>query len=813
MKYANIILPFYMADYYTYGVPIDMQDDIKIGMRVEVQFGKSKIYSGVVFELHNNKPETYIIKPILSIVDTEPILQPIHLKFWKWISSYYMCKLGEVMNATLPAFLKLNSETVFVVNNELPINEMQLNDAETIIINSLVTKEAMLLDEIQKLSTEINARKVVNKLLQKGYLFSYENVKENYKPKTENYIGLHDDFDNEEALNELFIKLEKSPKQLHLMLSFLHLVGNNNQVQQQELLDKASATPAALKALIDKNILTQTKVKKDRVLLQVDSEIEAFILSNAQAKALTEIQNSFAQNKPALLFGVTGSGKTNVHIKLIQSLLNNNKQVLYLLPEIALTTQVINKLLNVFGQDVSVYHSRYTNQERVELWQNAKSGKAKVIVGARSALFLPFVSLGAVIVDEEHDASYKQLDPAPRYHARDAAIVLANLFNAPILLSSGTPSVDSYYNAANGKYNLVSLQERFGNAVMPKIYFLDNNTLPTVTRMSPLFTNTMLEKISSTVNNNKQVILFQNRRGFAPYLFCGICGWNAKCTNCDVALSYHKQSDKLHCHYCGSRTKEIKLCPVCKSTKLYFKNYGTERVEEEVKKIFPNASVDRLDLDTANTKNKYKNVIRNVEKNITDILIGTQMVVKGLDFEHVQLVGVISVDSLFTLTDYRVNERAFQTLTQISGRAGRVDDKGEVYMQVSNKANPYLPLIMNYDYKGFYLQEIEQRKQFNYPPFCRLIKITVKHKDINIANAHVDAIGNSLKEITNAQIIGPAEPPVARVNNQYIKELIIKCPNNATQLNSIKEYINKVITFYSAQKKYILSRVILEVDA
>ena len=812
MKYANIILPLFIADTFTYGIPIEMQEEVKVGMRVEVQFGAKKIYSGIVFALHNNKPEGYMVKPIQSIIDAEAIISETHLHFWKWISTYYMANLGEVMNAVLPAFLKLTSETAIMKNEYADTTILELNDDEYIIMEALELHSELTLDEVEKLMPTKNARRAISSLIAKQAIISFENVKESYKPKTENIITLHEEYDTEEALNILFTALEKSPKQLHLLLSYLHLHINNFGVKQADLLEKSGASSAHLKALIDKQILHANKQKVDRIQFAISKEYENFTLSNAQENALTQVQNAFAQNKPALLHGITGSGKTNVHIQAMKSFVEAGKQVLYLLPEIALTAQIINKIFSAFPNQVAVYHSKFSNNERVETWQNIRSGKTKILIGARSALFLPFNNLGLIIVDEEHDGSYKQQDPSPRYHARDAAIVLANLCNANILLSSATPSVESFLNAQQGKYALVQLKDRFGVATLPNITVVDNKTIPAIPRISPLLSNTLIEKIQQTIQQKKQVILFQNRRGFAPYLYCSDCGWSARCKNCDVGISYHKATDKLHCHYCGTKWPIIKACPNCHSAKLYFKNYGTERVEEEVKRIFPTAHIDRLDIDTANTKNKYQNIIRNVEKNVTDILIGTQMVVKGLDFDNVQLVGVLSADSLFTLPDYRVNERAFQLLSQVGGRAGRQDSKGEVMIQVLDTNNAVVAMVQQHLYEPFVLQEIEHRKIFLYPPYVRLIKLEIKNSYLEKVVATADVLCSYLKAIANIQVIGPSEPLVARIKNDYIREITIKCGRDAKELERIKLQIKNYITQTQADKRYAMVRINCDVD-
>jgi primosomal protein N' (replication factor Y) (superfamily II helicase) len=810
MQFAEIILPLNFGGTFTYGVPIELQSQVQQGIRVEVPLGNNKIYSGIILNLHNNKPESYIVKPIKSIIDDAPIVQEKHLRFWQWISAYYCCNLGEVMNAVLPAYMKLASETAIVINELFEPDSTPLNDDEYLIIEALQVKTEITLLEAQKIINKSNCRKVVMSLIEKRAIYVFENVKESYKPKLEKIVKLNPEWDNEISLNLIFTQLEKTPKQLHLLLSYLHLKGNNELIEQKKLLTQANATSAQLQALVTKNIFIVSTQKLDRVQFKANTIYENFELSEAQNNALVHIQTEFANGKACLLHGITGSGKTNVHIKLIEEILKEDKQVLYLVPEIALTAQVINKLYSFFGDALGVYHSKFSNNERIETWQNITNGKIKILLGARSSLFLPFQNLGLIIVDEEHDSSYKQVDPSPRYHARDAAIVLAKQFDANVLLSTATPSVETYNNAMHGKYGYIHLNTRFNEIQLPEIDVIDARPNPLQQRISPLLTSQLIDEIITTLKQKQQVILFQNRRGFAPYLYCSSCGWHATCNNCDVSLTYHKTTDKLHCHYCGTKSNLQKLCPKCNDNKLYFKNYGTERVEEEVRRVFPEARIDRLDIDTARTKNKYNAIIKNVEKNYTQILIGTQLVVKGLDFDNVQLVGVLSTDSLFTLPDFRVNERAFQMLSQVSGRAGRKQNKSKVLLQSINVSNPYLPLVQNNDYKTFFNIEIAQRKEFYYPPFVRLIKIILKHRDQNKLTEAADILCGQIRTIPNTQAFGPSDPLVPRIMNTYQKEILLKCSRDATHLKAIKTQLMAIIKTFLGGKGF--STVVVNVD-
>jgi primosomal protein N' (replication factor Y) (superfamily II helicase) len=800
MMYADVIIPLNLSGTLTYGVPVELHDSIAVGMRVEVNLGKSKIYTGVVYKLHNNKPDAFLVKPILNIIDDQAILSTIHLAFWDWLHQYYCCNYGEILTAVLPTYMKLSSETMLILNDQTNHDELMWSNDEFYILEALRIKEILKVSEIRKLIKNKNVTAVINKLIHKNAIFSFEDNKQGYRPKTENIIMLSDSYDNEGDMQILFNELEKAPKQLHLLLTYLNLYSVDGQVKQTELIAKSKATATQLKSLVDKGVLLVIKQQVNRVQLKADKAYAQFTLSLAQQKAYLECTQFFKLNKPILLHGVTGSGKTNIHIQVAKDCIANGQQVLYLLPEIALTVQLINRLYSQFGDALAVYHSKYSNNERVEIWEQVQSNKAQIILGARSALFLPFQNLGIIIVDEEHDSSYKQQDPSPRYHARDAAIVLSTLFKANILLSSATPSLESYYNCKSNKYGLVQLSEKYAQTKPPQIDIINNKVDPTIKRMSNVFTNELIAAIEVTLKDKKQVLLFQNRRGYAPYLYCSSCGWNAHCNNCDVALNYHKVSDKLHCHYCGTKWAIFKSCPSCKSIKLYYKNYGTERIEDEIKKIFPTAVVDRLDADTARTKNKFQNIIRSIDNNITDILVGTQMIVKGLDFENVQLVGVISADSLINKTDFRAHEKGFQTLCQVSGRAGRKYEHAKVILQALNTTNPILKSVQDDDYYGFIHEELTQRKEFNYPPFCSLVKIILKHKNNILLNEAAVRAASFCKTIDKVEVLGPSEPVIARIQNWYALEIVLKCPKNKAVLKYVKEVVANFKNSFMATK-------------
>jgi primosomal protein N' (replication factor Y) len=668
------------------------------------------------------------------------------------------------------------------------------------------------LDEVQKIVQEKSAWKIVNSLIDKKLVSVYENLYENYKPKKENFVFLTVQYQQEDQLKTLFEILEKAPKQLHLLLTYLHLVKTEKNVLQADLLKHSNASQPQLKALCEKGVFEVKKLEVDRLQTEYKGELIENVLSKIQQKAYVEIQSGFAKKKPVLLKGITGSGKTHIYFQLIKDCIQQGKQALYLLPEIALTTQIIRKLRATFGDKIGIYHSRFSNNERVEVWQKIQHQQYDVVIGARSALLLPFSNLGLIIVDEEHDTSYKQQDPAPRYHARDSAIYLAYQSEANIVLGSATPSVESYYNAKQNKYKLVELGARFGEGKLPPIHFIDAKKEQVEKRMKGIFSQTLIDEIQKTIQAKKQVILFQNRRGYSPFLQCTTCGWVPQCKYCDVSLTYHKVTDQLHCHYCGSKSPVIKICLACGGNRILAKSFGTEKIEEEIKQQFPNARVQRFDWDAMRTKNKYQEIIRQFEKQEIDILVGTQMVVKGLDFEHVNLVGVLSADSLLSYPDFRVNERVFQLLEQVSGRAGRKDGDGNVYIQAYKVNNPTLLKVQEHDFENFFLKELEGRKDFQYPPYTRIIKITLKHQDQKTVLDAAQKLGLDLAELPKTILFGPAEPPIARVRNLFIQEILLKINRDSDHVKQIKSTLKEKISMLNITKNFSTVNVQVDVD-
>jgi len=808
--YAEIIIPLALPLNYTWAIPKAFQEKVQPGIRVEVMLGKSKKYAGIIKKIHHNKPEAFEPRDIINILDHEPIIHQEQLAFWEWMANYYMCTEGEIMQAAIPANLKLSSESILVWNEERNLNFSDLTDNEYIVAEALELKKELRLSEVQELLDVTHVYPIIKKLIEKEVCYVWEELKEKYKEKKQTYIYLHPHYKDEEKLAELLNSWTKAPKQMELLLAFLHLQRTEGEVIQNELLKKSNATAAQLKGLVDKGILLSEKRSTDRINYGDRSVVINFTLSAAQQKALSEIRSAFVEKSVCLLHGVTASGKTQIYTKLIEEQIKEDKQVLYMLPEIALTAQIIRRLQEYFGGHIAIYHSKFNANERVEIWNKVKSGEIKVILGARSSLFLPFKNLSLIIADEEHDGSYKQQDPAPRYHARDAAVYYANLFRAKVLLGSATPSVESYSNCEQDKYGLVQLTERFGDAQLPAIELIDVKKFQQKGKIA--FTEPMLEAIQQSLQQKKQVILFQNRRGYAPYLICNTCGWIPQCKNCDVTLTYHKFKNKLTCHYCGTHYPVIHTCAACGSHDFTQKNFGTEQIEELLNEYFPEARIARMDYDSVKGKHDHDSLIKQFEQQKLDILVGTQMVVKGLDFDHVNLVGIIDADGILGFTDFRVNEKAYQLMEQVSGRAGRKDELGKVLIQVSNTRHPVLSFVQQHQYEALYKYEIDNRKQFGYPPFTRLIQLTFKHKEKHIAEeaAHVLMKGmsaNFLKEMA-----GPAQPVVDRIRNQYLWEVFMKLPKDVQRIQQCKREILQQIVIIQSNKRYKAVRIIINVD-
>ena len=807
--FAEIIIPLALPKNYTWSIPTDLQEQVMIGMRVEVILGANKRYAGIVKKIIKETNIGFKTKSILGILDDAPIVYPEQIALWEWMAKYYMCTEGEVMQAAIPSHLKISSETVFVLNEEYTRDAHALSDAEYIISEALEIKKTLNLIEIQKLLDRKSVYPVMNKLIQKGICFVQESMTDKYIIKEETIILLAPEYKNESNLEALMNEWTRAPKQLQLLLAYLHLLKTEGNVNQKDLLQKANASHAQLKALIEKGILIADKRRIDRINNKSIESSTSIILSELQKQCLESLKEQMQEHSVNLLHGITGSGKTQLYVSLINDIVAKGKQALFMLPEIALTAQMIRRLKMYFGNNIAIYHSKFNPNERVEIWNKVKTGEIKIVLGARSALFLPYKDLSLIVIDEEHDGSYKQQDPAPRYQARDTAIYYANQIGAKVILGSATPSVESFYNAQQKKYGYTYLNERYSKGSLPKIEIIDTKKqIDNTTVLTP----SLLKAIQETVANNKQVILFQNRRGYAPYMICQTCGWIPHCHHCDVSLTYHKGKNMLSCHYCGANYPIISTCQACGKQDFKQKNFGTEQIEEKLSKALPQIRIARMDLDNIKGKNEHDQLIQHFEQRQIDVLVGTQMVVKGLDFEHVDLVGIVDADSLLNFNQYRVNERAFQMMEQVSGRAGRKNDQGKVLIQVSQVQHPVIQLVQAHDYFKFYDFEIQNRKHFAYPPFSRIVSLLFKHKENNIAEEACNHFLLSLDPAIQKTVLGPAQPVINRIRNKFIWELCIKISPKADQLILAKRQLLHYLQLIQVHPRYKSVQIVLDID-
>ncbi len=809
--YADVIIPLALPQTYTWSIPAEMQKGVHIGIRVEVELRKKR-YAGIIKSIHSNKPSAFDPKPIINVLDSDPILYPNQLQFWSWMANYYMCSEGEVMAAALPAHFKLSSESILIFNEEAGDDFTALDEEEYLVAEALHIRKELKLPEVQQILDMSHVYPVVKRLIEKQICFVWESLKETYSEKKETYVILNPVYLQEEKLSELLNNWGRAPKQMELLLSYLHIQKTEGEVTRSALLKKSGASDANLKGLVEKDILQLEKRVVGRLQhlpLKVDIDFE---LSSSQSKALDQIRSAWNIHRVGLLHGVTGSGKTQIYIKLIEEIIKEGKQALYLLPEIALTGQIIRRLQKHFGGYIGIYHSKFSQNERVEIWNQIKTGKMRVVLGARSALFLPFKELGLIICDEEHDPSFKQQQPAPRYHARDAAIYYASQLNTKVLLGSGTPSIESYHHAKNNKYGLIELNERYGAGTLPQIQLVDTKALYKETKEKVILSPALKSAIEKSLAQGRQIILFQNRRGHTPHHICSACGWIPHCRHCDVSLTYHKFKNKLQCHYCGTVYPVIQTCEACGSHEFMKINFGTELVEEQIQEAFPQARVARMDYDSVSGKTAHDQLIQQFEQHKIDILVGTQMVVKGLDFEKVNLVGILDADSLLSFAGFRVNERAFQLMEQVSGRAGRKDADGLVLIQVAQTGHPVLKFVQEHNYNSFFDFELHARKQFAYPPYTRIIHIVCKHRDKQIVTEAIKFIEEGLRADYGKYLVGPAEPIINRIRNQYLMELIIKLPRDTKFITGCKKAIAKIQSSMHQIDKLKNAFMILDVD-
>ncbi|MEM5566836.1 primosomal protein N' [Psychroserpens sp. AS72] len=813
-NFINVILPIPLEKSFTYAITKAEAEFLQPGIRVSVPFGKSKIYTALVLEIHNNAPLVYEAKDIHQILDETPIVTTQQLQHWHWISKYYMCTLGDVMRAALPSPFILESETVVSKNESVVINDEDLKDDEFVIYEALHHQSSLKIQDMMSILDKKNVLPVIKRLLEKNAISVQEEIYEKYKPKLVRYVKIASQFSSENGLQNLLEELSRAPKQRDVIMTLFSISAQTKKpVKVSDLSEESDASSTIIKTLIDKGILEEYHIQMDRVQYDGDDNEDSKRLNEHQEKALSEVSKTFENQNITLLHGVTSSGKTEIYVKLIEDQLKAKKQVLYLLPEIALTTQLVERLQNYFGEQVAVFHSKYSAHERVEVWNNVLNNlpKAQIVLGARSSVLLPFKNLGLIIVDEEHESSYKQFDPAPRYHARDTAIVLANIFRSKTLLGSATPSLESYYNVQQGKYGLVELNHRYNNVMMPDIELVDIKDKQKRKRMQGHFSDRLIEEIKDTLEQGFQVILFQNRRGFSPIIECNSCGHAPQCPNCDVSLTFHQYRNQLRCHYCGYNSVMPKACDACGSVELDSKGFGTEQVEQEAKLLFPDHKVGRMDLDTTRGKYGYEKIITALEQGEIDILVGTQMLTKGLDFRNVKLVGIMNADNMLNFPDFRAHERSYQLMAQVSGRAGRTEARGKVLIQTYNPYHKILQQVSTNSYFEMFEEQLAERNAFKYPPVYRMIKITLKHKDYQKVDVGADWYARSLRTVFDKHVLGPEFPPVARIRNQYLKHILVKIPQKQS-LGRTKEAIMKINTSFLSVKDFRPIRVILNVD-
>ena len=811
--FIDVLLPLPLPKPFTYWVTEEEYNFLTPGFRVGVPFGKSKMYTGIVYAKHQVAPQTYEPKTIEVILDDHPIVTNEQIRLWEWMSAYYLCSMGSVLRAALPSALLLTSETLIRKNNEVEVKEDHLSDDEYLIYEAL-DKKTLTVDEIRKIVERKHIFPLIQSLLEKDLIQSYQELKEKFKPKRVRYVQIVEAYRADQKLEQLFEVLNKAPRQSALLLGIYSIEPRlEHWTKASLLLKQTGSTSAALKTLLDKGYVSESFFEEDRIPYVPSTFKSEIKLSLKQKEAFDSLEKQFKNQDVVLLEGVTSSGKTEVYFDLMEQVLAKNKQVLYLLPEISLTSQMIHRLQDRFGSKVVVYHSKFSIHERVEVWNNIikKQEKAQIVLGARSSVFLPFRDLGLIIVDEEHESSFKQFDPAPRYHARDTAIVLGKTQGAKVLLGSATPSIETRFNVERKKYGYAQLKARFGGILMPRIECIDLKEAHRKKEMTGFFSKELITAIKSVLENNKQVILFQNRRGYAPVMECFTCGHIPQCTNCDVTLTYHQYNQQLRCHYCGYHIAKPISCSACGSNSLNVKGMGTQQIEEQVNELFPEYQVARMDWDSTRGKRSFDNIIDSFTQGKVQILVGTQMLTKGLDFKNVALVGVLNADPLLNFPEFRAHERSFQMLSQVAGRSGRFKEQGQVLIQSYTPEHPVLLQVINNDYEKLFSTQLRERKEYQYPPFFRLIRITLKSKDYYQVDQASQWLVNALNLSLQGSVLGPVDPTIARVRNLYHKQLLIKFLDNASR-NKVKEIVVSSLKSFEAIGAYRSIRVSIDVD-
>jgi len=814
MFFVEVVLPLSLAKTFTYRISEAEFHFIKKGMRVAVPFGKSKIYTALVIDMHQNEPSLYDAKEIYQILDEKPIATETQIKHWLWVANYYMCGIGDVYRGAFPSGLLLESETVISHKVDVVVNENELSDEEFLVYEALQHQSSLKVQEIISILNKKNILPTLQKMIAKDIIVLEEEIKEGYKPKLVRYVKLHAKYESDNGLGELLEVLKSANKQKEIVLAYFQIMASEKKpITVKKLVEVSNSTSATVKALIDKEIFEEYLLQQDRVSFTGEASEKQLLLSEAQENAFTAIKNNLLEKEVCLLHGVTSSGKTEIYIKLIEEYLATGKQVLYLLPEIALTTQLVSRLRLHFGDKVAVFHSKYSNNERVEVWKQTleNSEKAQIVIGARSALFLPFSNLGLLIVDEEHEQTFKQSDPAPRYHARDAAIVLANFHNAKVLLGSATPSIETYFNTQTDKYGLVTLTERYNNVRMPDIVLVDLKDKHFRKRMTGHFSDVLIEEITEALSLGEQVILFQNRRGYSPIIECMTCGHVPHCQQCDVSLTFHKHKNQLRCHYCGYSIAKPTHCHSCSSIDLTTKGFGTEQIEQELMSLFPKAKTGRMDQDTTRGKYGFEKIIDSFKNREIDILVGTQMLAKGLDFDNVSLVGIMNADNMLHHPDFRAFERSFQMMTQVAGRAGRSEKQGKVVIQTYNPNHNTIQQVTMHNYIGMYKEQLYDRQIYRYPPYFRIIKLTLKHREFEKLKEGSMWLYQVLSQNLGIPVLGPEEPAISRIRNEYIRTILIKIPQNMP-LAGTKKTIQKMLNSFEAVAQYRAIKVIANVD-
>jgi primosomal protein N' (replication factor Y) (superfamily II helicase) len=814
MYFIEVVLPLSLAKTFTYEVSEAEFLFIKKGMRVTVPFGKNKIYTALVIEIHNNKPTLYEAKEIHQILDTAPVVTEIQIKHWFWIAEYYMCAIGDVYRNAMPSALLLESETLITSKKDSFVDESLLSDDEYLIYEALQQQSSLKIQDIILILNKKNIFPVIQKLIDKNILELQEEIQEAYKPKLVKYVRLHPKYDGESGLKDLLEILKSANKQKEIVLNYFQLSASEKKpITVKKLVEKAQSSSAIVKALVEKEIFEEYFLQEDRINFKGKAREDELQLSVEQQSAFESIKESFKDKSVCLLHGITSSGKTEIYIKLIEEYLVTGKQVLYLLPEIVLTAQLVARIRTHFGDKVAVFHSKFNNNERVEVWNHVLTNapKAQIVIGVRSSLFLPFTNLGLIIIDEEHEQMYKQSDPAPRFHARDSAIVLANAHKAKVLLGSATPSIESYYNAKSDKFGFVEILKRFGNASLPEVFLVDLKDKYFRKKMNGHFSDVLIEEITTSLTAGEQVILFQNRRGYSPIIECITCGHVPHCQSCDVSLTYHKYKNQLRCHYCGYSIANPTKCHSCHSVDLTTKGLGTEQIEQELLTIFPSAKIGRMDQDTTRGKFGFEKIIDSFKNREFDILVGTQMLAKGLDFDNVSLVGIMNADTMLYHPDFRAFERSFQMMTQVAGRSGRSEKKGKVIIQTYNPNHNTIQQVTHSNYLGMYNEQLYDRQIYKYPPYFRIIKLTLKQRDFDKLKEGSMWLYQVLSQNLTMPVLGPEEPGINRIRNEYIRAIVIKIPQNISIIGT-KKTIQKILNSFEAVSQYRAIKVTVNVD-